>query len=263
MNDVAAACGVSKATLYHYVRDKHDLLAQITAGHVARLRGPVADVQAQRRRPSAPARAHPPLHAGLRRRATRAPRAHRGREVPGRRRTRGACCAAQRRVVAAFAAGRGGAAPRPAARRSCTRRWRMLLFGMINWTFTWLKAGGALTHETLAPVVEQLFFGGSAARCRQAPQRLEQAALRRQRPAFGGLLGRVQQRAHAGQADPASAARCQQHLDAGLAQAQHELLPAAVHAFVRPRRPPAQPAHGHRGRHRLPAAAAPARRRRG
>ena len=37
MNEVAAACGVSKATLYHYVRDKHELLAKITAGHVARL----------------------------------------------------------------------------------------------------------------------------------------------------------------------------------------------------------------------------------
>ncbi|MDP1534877.1 MAG: helix-turn-helix domain-containing protein, partial [Rubrivivax sp.] len=37
MNELAAACGVSKATLYHYVRDKHDLLAQIAGGHVARL----------------------------------------------------------------------------------------------------------------------------------------------------------------------------------------------------------------------------------
>ena len=46
----------------------------------------------------------------------------------------------------------------------------MLLFGMINWTFTWLKAGGALTHETLAPVVEQLFFGGLGA-VRAAAQR--------------------------------------------------------------------------------------------
>ena len=36
----------------------------------------------------------------------------------------------------------------------------MLLFGMINWTFTWLKPGGTLSHETLAPVVTALFFGG-------------------------------------------------------------------------------------------------------
>jgi hypothetical protein len=36
----------------------------------------------------------------------------------------------------------------------------MLLLGMINWTFTWLKPGGALTHEALAPMVADLFFGG-------------------------------------------------------------------------------------------------------
>ena len=44
MNQVAAACGVSKATLYHYVRDKHALLAQIARGHVERLQALVAEV---------------------------------------------------------------------------------------------------------------------------------------------------------------------------------------------------------------------------
>ena len=41
MNQVAEACGLSKATLYHYVRDKHGLLLMITAGHVARLDPPL------------------------------------------------------------------------------------------------------------------------------------------------------------------------------------------------------------------------------
>ena len=36
----------------------------------------------------------------------------------------------------------------------------MLLFGMINWTFTWLKPGGPMTHADLAPMVVQLFLGG-------------------------------------------------------------------------------------------------------
>jgi TetR/AcrR family transcriptional regulator len=31
---------------------------------------------------------------------------------------------------------------------------------MINWTFTWMKPGGTLTHDTLAPIVAELFFGG-------------------------------------------------------------------------------------------------------
>ncbi len=47
MNDVAAACGLSKATLYHYVRDKHDLLAQVSRAHVQRLEALVAEVLAR------------------------------------------------------------------------------------------------------------------------------------------------------------------------------------------------------------------------
>ena len=47
MNDVAAACGLSKATLYHYVPDKHDLLAQVTRNHVRRLEALVDAVLAR------------------------------------------------------------------------------------------------------------------------------------------------------------------------------------------------------------------------
>jgi TetR/AcrR family transcriptional regulator len=36
----------------------------------------------------------------------------------------------------------------------------MLLFGMINWMYTWLKPDGTLTHASMAPVVADLFFGG-------------------------------------------------------------------------------------------------------
>jgi len=37
MIEVARACGVSKPLLYHYVRDKDDLLVLICEGHVSRL----------------------------------------------------------------------------------------------------------------------------------------------------------------------------------------------------------------------------------
>ena len=36
----------------------------------------------------------------------------------------------------------------------------MLLFGMINWMFMWLKPDGALTHARMAAVVSDLLFGG-------------------------------------------------------------------------------------------------------
>ena len=57
MHEVAAACGVSKATLYHYVRDKHHLLAQITRGHVERLEALVQAVQREGLAPEALLRA--------------------------------------------------------------------------------------------------------------------------------------------------------------------------------------------------------------
>ena len=39
----------------------------------------------------------------------------------------------------------------------------MLLFGMINWMFTWLQPRRQLDHDAMAPVVADLFFGGLAA----------------------------------------------------------------------------------------------------
>ena len=36
----------------------------------------------------------------------------------------------------------------------------MLLFGMINWMFTWLKPDRELDHEAIGVMVAELFFGG-------------------------------------------------------------------------------------------------------
>jgi hypothetical protein len=70
--------------------------------------------------------------------------------------------AGQRRVVDAYA--QAVAALRPdLAAAGLQGPLAMLLFGMINWTFTWLRADGRLTHESLAPVVVDLFLGGLAA----------------------------------------------------------------------------------------------------
>ena len=159
MSEVAAACGVSKATLYHYVRDKHDLLAQITSGHVARLEALVAEVSGMGLPP--PAR--------LKRLIQRFMQAYASAEHEHRVLTedvkfladadRNAVLQAQRRVVAVFAD--AVAALRPDLQQARLHKpLAMLLFGMINWTFTWLKPGGSLDHTTLAPLVEALFFGG-------------------------------------------------------------------------------------------------------
>ena len=65
----------------------------------------------------------------------------------------------QRQVVTAFA--QAVADARPALRTADLHKpVTMLLFGMMNWMFTWLQPGGRLSHAALAPMVADLFFGG-------------------------------------------------------------------------------------------------------
>jgi TetR/AcrR family transcriptional regulator len=162
MQEVAAACGVSKPLLYHYVRDKHDLLAQITSTHVARLEALQAEVAALHLAPE----------PHLRTLVLRFMQAYAGAEHEHRVLTedvkfladtqRTAVLDAQRRVVQAFAQAVAAARPEVAT-ASLHTPLAMLLFGMMNWTFTWLKPGGALDYDSLAPVVADLFFGGLGA----------------------------------------------------------------------------------------------------
>lgn len=161
MNQVALACGVSKASLYHYVRDKHHLLVEIAQDHIDRLNVLVGEVQGLRLAPE-PRLRHLierflEIYAG-------AQAAHRVLtedvkflETDARERV----LDGQRAVVAAFAD--AIAAARPELRAAhLDKPLTMLLFGMMNWMFTWLKPG-ALTHAAMAPVVADLFFGGLSA----------------------------------------------------------------------------------------------------
>ena len=164
MNEVAAACGVSKAGLYHYVRDKRELLFQITAGHVARLEQVVAEVLAAQVDADAEARLRALILRFVREYAS-AQHEHRVLTEDVRfleERERAQVLDAQRRVVAAF--GDAIAVVRPTlARNELEKPLAMLLFGMINWMFTWLRPDGSLTHEDMAPLVADLFFGGLGA----------------------------------------------------------------------------------------------------
>jgi AcrR family transcriptional regulator len=159
MNDVAAACSVSKPTLYHYVRDKHDLLAQITRGHVARLEALLEDVGRQRLAPEAHLRA---LIGRFMHAYASAQHEHRvlTEDVkflePA---ARSEVLDAERRVVQAFADAIDTLRP-DLQRAAVGKPLAMLLFGMLNWTFTWLRAAGPLSHDALAALAADLFFGG-------------------------------------------------------------------------------------------------------
>jgi TetR/AcrR family transcriptional regulator len=162
MNQVAEACEVSKPTLYHYVRDKHELLAQICESHLQHLAALVAQVQAQELAPEAHLRAL--IHRFVQAYGE-AQNEHRVLtedlkflDAADRERL----LAVEREVVGRFA--EAVAAVRPELRGARLHKpLTMLLFGMINWTFTWLRPDGALTYEAMAPMVADLFFGGLGA----------------------------------------------------------------------------------------------------
>ena len=162
MNQVALACGVSKPSLYHYVRDKYQLLVEIAQGHVARLNTLVAEVQGTPLDPAARVRL---LIARFMEVYADAQAAHRVLtedvkflEPADEKRV----LDAQRQVVAAFA--QAVADARPDLRATALQKpVTMLLFGMMNWMFTWLQPDGRLRHADLAPVVADLFFGGLGA----------------------------------------------------------------------------------------------------
>lgn len=159
MNQVAEACKLSKATLYHYYRDKYALLVTIADEHVSRLQNLVMEIEAQ------------PLSAEVRLRQlifrfvetyASAQAAHRvlTQDVKFLKPAdQDRVLEKERRVVAGFA--RVLAQFRPEMDEAeLAKPLTMLLFGMINWMFTWMKPAGAMTHQAMAPIVADLFLGG-------------------------------------------------------------------------------------------------------
>jgi len=157
--EIAAACGVSKALLYHYYRDKEHLLHDIAESYVERLQGIVDEVGGEALPPAARMRRlvarfmHEYEHSATRHRVLvqdvkYLSKSHRARVV-----------ARQRAVVDGFA--RVVTELAPAASAAALRKpLTMILFGMMNWTFTWFSERGPLRYDDLAPIVADLFIGG-------------------------------------------------------------------------------------------------------
>src|SRR5215831_17215201 len=157
--DLAAQCGVSKGLLYHYYRDKEHLLFDIADRYVDRLVQLIAEVDQIKAAPELALRhliervmvAYE--HAGDFHRVLVQDVKYLSAVHRARVRTK------QRLVIDAFAAAIAAAAPDLAGDR-LLKPVTMTLFGMMNWTFTWLRPDGPVAHAELAPVVAELFLGG-------------------------------------------------------------------------------------------------------
>ncbi|WP_291013965.1 TetR/AcrR family transcriptional regulator [Hydrogenophaga sp.] len=165
VNDIATACGTSKARLYHYYESKESILFDLLDRYTQRLLALIGESEARAQRKNLSERdalaelVHAFLaeyeHSATRHAALVSDTKFLGevqRELILNR---------QRDVVAAFTRFLRRAYPErvtPANQTALT----MMLFGMINWTFTWLRPGGAMSYDAFADEVVSLLENGLA-----------------------------------------------------------------------------------------------------
>ena len=159
MNGVAEACGLSKPALYHYFRDKYDLLVNIAEHHVVRLQVLVGEVADQNLEPQAR------LRELIRRFVVEYAQAQHAHRVLVEdikfltEQDQARILGSERHVTREFSGAVAQIWPH-LGEVGLTKPTTMLLFGMINWMFTWFRPEGELSYEDMAPIVADLFFGG-------------------------------------------------------------------------------------------------------
>ncbi|MCR4471708.1 MULTISPECIES: TetR/AcrR family transcriptional regulator [unclassified Burkholderia] len=163
MSDLATASGTSKARLYHYYESKEAILFDLLDRYTKRLMLIIAEVEgASQRRGLTERDAFAELvraflaeyetshsrHVALLNDVKYLEDAQ--REIVLDR---------QRDIVAAFARQLARAYPDRISKENQTSV-TMMVFGMINWTFTWLKPGGRLGYRDFAEQVIDLMEHG-------------------------------------------------------------------------------------------------------
>lgn len=175
MEQVAKACGVSKALLYHYYVNKAALLFDILHDHLQELVDAVAAVETKLA-PQARLRA---LVGALLEAYRDADNEHKiqlnelGKLPPKRQKL---LTDMERELVRVFADAIAAVNPALAGDNALLKPVTMSLFGMVNWHYMWFREGKALTREDYASLVTTLLVEGAAALTAQAPARPKRAA---------------------------------------------------------------------------------------
>ncbi len=163
MNDIAAAGGTSKARLYHYYDSKEAMLFDLLDRYTQRLLALIgeAEATAQRRNLDDRAALHELIRSFLQEYQTSATRhvalLHATQFLGEAQRE--TILNRQRDVVSAVTRFLCRAYPQrltPTNQTAIT----MMLFGMINWTFTWLRPGGPMSYAGFAEEVIAMLENG-------------------------------------------------------------------------------------------------------
>lgn len=160
MSRIADACGVSKANLYHYYKDKDELLFDVIRFHLAEL----IEVVEAADDPAAPPRER--LHglvAALLEAYRDADAQHNVqinslRLLPRDRQAE--LKAMERELVTLFANAVADVAPQ-LKDTVMLKPVTMSLFGMLNWHYLWFRPGGAFSRTDYADLVTTLISDGT------------------------------------------------------------------------------------------------------
>lgn len=178
MSEVAQACGVSKALLYHYYTSKEEILFDVTERYMTRLIALCADIESRHLPPreQLPALVRAFLDEYQTSQFKHIVLTHDCKFLDGPRRR--IIVKKQRAVIDVFrraiAGATEGRVPAEAALPAA-----MLVFGMINWTFTWLKPGGPMSYADFAESVVRMLDGGIANLAPVVSSEARRAATRR------------------------------------------------------------------------------------
>lgn len=165
MNDIALAGGTSKARLYHYYGSKDAILFDLLDRYTQRLLAIIGQVEAtaERRKLDDRDTLHELIRAFLQEYETSATRhvalLHDTQFLGDAQRE--LILDRQRDVVSAVSRFLRRAYPRRVQAGNQTAV-AMMLFGMINWTFTWLRPGGSLSYAAFADEVVRMVDRGLA-----------------------------------------------------------------------------------------------------
>lgn len=169
MSEIATACGVSKALVYHYYANKDQLLFEIIRAHLVDLvaASAVDSTLAPRARLAA-------MISRLLEAYQHADEEHQiqisdMKRLPDEKKAE--LVGLERVLVRAFSDALAGIEPALATRPELLKPMTMNLFGMLNWKFMWFRENGPVSHEAFGAMVMSTIEAGAAEVARTAPRR--------------------------------------------------------------------------------------------
>jgi len=175
MNKIAEACGVSKANLYHYYKDKEGLLFDVIRFHLKELLDVIEEVS----RLELPADERLRGLIGALLEAYRDADSQHNVQISSMRflplKRQAELKGMEREMVEIFSSAILGVAPQLKGSKML-KPVTMSMFGMINWHYLWFKSTGSVTRADYADLVTKLIADGTRGVLAQNPKLSKRAA---------------------------------------------------------------------------------------